>query len=150
MKIGIVNDSLLAVESIRRILNREPQHAVVWVAYNGIDAVQLCARHTPDLVLMDLKMPKMDGIDATRAIMKSTPCAILVVTASVSSNAAQVFEAMGAGALDAVATPVIVKDKGRKEEIVLLEKIGKTLCKNDQWAHDVPRELVEKVIEKMY
>jgi len=125
MKIGIVNDSLLAVESIRRILNSDPQHTVIWVAYNGIEAVQLCARHTPDLVLMDLKMPKMDGVDATRAIMKSTPCAILVVTASVTSNAAQVFEAMGAGALDAVATPVIVKDKGPREESVLLEKIDR-------------------------
>ena len=123
MKIGIVNDSLLAVESIRRMLNSAPQHSVVWEAYNGIEAVQLCARHTPDLVLMDLKMPKMDGVDATRAIMKSTPCAILVVTASVTSNAAKVFEAMGAGALDAVATPVIVKDKGPEGESVLLEKI---------------------------
>jgi two-component system chemotaxis family response regulator WspR len=126
MKIGIVNDSLLAVESIRRILNSAaPHHTVVWVAYNGIEAVQLCARQTPDLVLMDLKMPKMDGVEATRAIMKSTPCAILVVTASVTSNAAKVFEAMGAGALDAVATPVIVKDMVPKGENALLEKIDR-------------------------
>jgi two-component system chemotaxis family response regulator WspR len=126
MKIGIVNDSLLAVESIRRILNSvAPQHTVVWVAYNGSEAVQLCARHTPDLVLMDIKMPQMDGVDATRAIMESSPCAILIVTASVTSNAAKVFEAMGAGALDAVATPVIAKDKGLEGKNVLLESIDR-------------------------
>jgi chemotaxis response regulator CheB len=56
---------------------------------------------------MDLIMPGMDGVEATRRIMANTPCAILVVTASVGANAGRVFEAMGHGALDAVDTPVL-------------------------------------------
>jgi two-component system response regulator WspF len=72
---------------------------------------------------MDLVMPVMNGIEATRQIMLRTPCPILVVTATVSGNSAKVFEAMSAGALDAVATPVIdsMGEAPRGEE--LLKKI---------------------------
>ena len=52
-------------------------------------------------------MPRMDGVEATRRIMARTPCAIVVVTANVSDHSSKVFEAMGAGALDAVNTPVL-------------------------------------------
>ncbi|MDF6879037.1 hypothetical protein NLQ90_23350, partial [Escherichia coli] len=56
----------------------------------------------------DLIMPRFDGVEATRRIMASrNPCAILVVTSSVGANAWRVYEAMGAGALDAVDTPTL-------------------------------------------
>jgi len=125
VKIAIVNDSLMAVESIRRVLNKIPMHPIVWVAHNGVDAVRQCSRQTPDLILMDLEMPNMDGVEATRAIMQSTPCAILVVTASVTENAAKVFDAMGAGALDVVATPVLAPNQGAAKDHTLLEKIDR-------------------------
>jgi two-component system, chemotaxis family, response regulator WspF len=80
---------------------------LAWVALDGEDAVARCAADTPDLILMDLIMPKMDGVEATRRIMASTPCAIVIVTANVDDNCSKVFEAMGAGALDAVNTPVL-------------------------------------------
>jgi two-component system response regulator WspF len=78
---------------------------VAWLAFNGEDAVVKCTNDRPDVVLMDLIMPVMDGAEATRHIMKECPCAVLVVTASIESNASKVFEAMGAGALDVVTTP---------------------------------------------
>ncbi len=107
MRIAIVNDVALAVEAMRRALLRAPQHSVAWTAHDGAEAVRLCAGDRPDLILMDLIMPVMDGVEATRQIMRATPCPILVVTATVSGNAGRVFEALGAGALDAVNTPVL-------------------------------------------
>jgi two-component system, chemotaxis family, response regulator WspF len=105
VRIGIVNDLPLAVEALRRALAVAPQHRVAWVARDGAEAVALCKQDTPDLVLMDLLMPGMGGVEATRRIMAATPCAILVVTVNVGTNAALVFEAMGYGALDAIDTP---------------------------------------------
>jgi chemotaxis response regulator CheB len=119
MKIGIVNDMPMAAEALRRALASTPKHQVAWLARNGREAVDLCTRHPPDLVLMDLIMPEMDGVEATRRIMAECPCPILVVTASVGANTFRVYEAMGYGALDAVDTPVL----GTAENKALLAKI---------------------------
>src|ERR1044071_557462 len=107
MRIAIVNDVIMALEAVRRVVVGTGGHQLAWVALNGEDAVARCASDTPDLILMDLVMPKIDGVEATRRIMASSPCAIVVVTASVNDNSSKVFEAMGAGALDAVNTPVL-------------------------------------------
>jgi len=107
MRIAIVNDLPMATEVLRRAVLLHEQYEIAWAAADGAEAVEMCARDTPDLVLMDLIMPKMNGVQATREIMKQCPCAILVVTSSVNENAAMVFEAMGVGALDAVDTPAL-------------------------------------------
>lgn len=124
MRIGIVNDLPLAVESLRRALALEPAHRIIWVAQDGARAVELCARETPDLVLMDLLMPVMDGVEATRRIMASTPCPILIVTFDVGVNAWQVFEAMGHGALDAIDTPALGTGDPQTRAAPLLRKIN--------------------------
>ncbi|MDE2288803.1 MAG: chemotaxis response regulator protein-glutamate methylesterase [Burkholderiales bacterium] len=123
MKIGIVNDLPLAVEAMRRVLALRPEHRVLWVATGGAQAVELCVTQPPDLVLMDLVMPHFDGVEATRRIMARAPCAILVVTSSVGANAWRVFEAMGAGALDAVDTPTLVDGGPERTAQPLLTKI---------------------------
>lgn len=105
MRIAIANDMPLAVESLRRALAAEPQYELIWVASNGEEAVRRCREDHPDLLLMDMLMPGMNGVEATRRIMHDTPCAILIVTADVERNMTQVFDAMGAGALDVVAVP---------------------------------------------
>ncbi|AOI59735.1 chemotaxis response regulator protein-glutamate methylesterase [Burkholderia diffusa] len=124
MNIGIVNDLPLAVEAMRRALAHRPEHRVLWVATDGAQAVELCAAQPPDVVLMDLIMPKFDGIEATRRIMRSgRPCAILIVTSCIGANAWRVFEAMGAGALDAVDTPRLGDGAGGDTARLLLAKI---------------------------
>jgi two-component system, chemotaxis family, response regulator WspF len=105
VRIGIVNDQPLAVQALRRALEARPQHQIAWVAEEGARAIALCARDLPDLVLMDLLMPGIDGVQATKVIMERTPCPILIVTSSVDERTAAVFDAMGFGAIDAVDTP---------------------------------------------
>lgn len=121
MRIGIVNDMPLAIEAMRRALAQEPAHRIVWVAGNGAEGVACCQADLPDLVLMDLMMPVMDGVEATRRIMAQTPCAVLIVSVDIEQYVNRVFEAMGHGALDAVNTPSLGGQSG--ESAVLLRKI---------------------------
>jgi two-component system response regulator WspF len=123
MRIAIVNDVVMALEAVRRVVVGASGHQLAWVAFNGEEAVRRCADDTPDLILMDLIMPKLDGVEATRRIMEESPCAIVVVTASVEDNSSRVFEAMGAGALDAVNTPVLEQPGAPDGANALLSKI---------------------------
>jgi two-component system response regulator WspF len=107
MRVAIVNDLALAREVLRRVIASAPGHTVAWTAADGAEAVARAAQDRPDVILMDLVMPVMDGVEATRRIMAESPCPILLVTSSVTENYTRVFEAMGHGGLDAVNTPVL-------------------------------------------
>ncbi len=99
MRIGIVNDMAIAREALRRVVAADASHRVAWLAADGAEAVAAARRDPVDLVLMDLIMPRVDGVEATRRIMAESPCPILVVTATVSGTIGKVYEAMGLGAL---------------------------------------------------
>jgi two-component system, chemotaxis family, response regulator WspF len=105
MRIAIVNDLALAQAVLRRLVESVPGYAVAWTAADGAEAVRKAAADRPDAILMDLVMPVLDGAEATRRIMAASPCPILIVTASVGANIGKVYEALGAGGLDAVKTP---------------------------------------------
>lgn len=136
MRIAIVNDMKMAIEALRRTLVSSPGYEIAWVAENGAEAVKRCAEDVPDLILMDLIMPEMDGVEATRQIMAKSPCAILIVTASVTQNVSLVFQAMGAGALDAVSTPTLAGDeKGHEEFLQKIRTIGRLLDANYRSSH---------------
>ncbi|RFB73659.1 MULTISPECIES: chemotaxis response regulator protein-glutamate methylesterase [unclassified Herbaspirillum] len=125
MKIAIVNDVSMVVEILRRVLAEWPEHQLLWVAQDGAQAVELCAWQLPDLILMDIVMPGMDGVEATRRIMQQTPCPILIVTADIGACADKVYQALGHGALDAVDTPALSGSDWRQGSAVLMEKIDR-------------------------
>ena len=107
MRIAIVNDMALAEQALKRLLLSVPGHQIAWTARDGEGALRRCATDRPDLILMDLFMPGMSGVECTRRIMASSPCPILIVTSTVEGSYQQVYDAMGHGALDAVDTPVL-------------------------------------------
>lgn len=127
MRVAIVNDLLMAVEALRRAVMSCPEHTIAWIARDGEEAVRKCEADRPDIILMDLIMPIMNGVEATRRIMRNSPCAILVVTATVEGNVSLVFDAMGHGALDAVNTPILGTGgsvQGGQELLAKIESIG--------------------------
>ncbi len=107
MRIALVNDLVIALAGLRQVVQSIDGATVAWTAKDGAEALQRCHADRPDLILMDMIMPVMDGVESTRRIMQECPCAIVVVTATVEGNAGRVFEALGHGALDAVNTPVL-------------------------------------------
>jgi two-component system response regulator WspF len=123
MKVAIVNDSRMAAEILRRILSDLPDFTLLWTAYSGEEAIKLAEAARPDILLMDLVMPGIDGAETTRRIMQSTPCVVLVVTATTVGNRDKVFEAMGYGALDAVNTPVLGPGEDMRGAEPLIQKL---------------------------
>lgn len=142
MRIGIVNDLNLALEILSRAVSGGG-HEVAWTARDGAEAVDKCAEDKPDLVLMDLIMPVMDGAEATKRIMEKAPCPILVVTASVGKNSEKTFEAMGYGALDAVKTPSFGEGAKIEGGAELLAKID-TIANIVSYAENYHRQKAEK------
>lgn len=96
-RVLIADDLETVRKGLGMVLSREPDLEVVGEAANGREAVELCRRAGPDLVVMDVQMPEMDGLAATREIKAELPAvAVLVLTAY--DDPDYMFEAVRAGA----------------------------------------------------
>lgn len=138
MRVAIVNDLRTAVEALRRVVTSDPRHEIAWIALDGNEAIKLCSKDRPDMILMDLIMPGLDGAQTTKQIMSSTPCPILVVTATVSGNYSLVYDALGFGAVDAVNTPSLSPNGKLQGATELLEKIERIAKSRDQLKFRAP------------
>lgn len=106
IRVLVVDDSVTMREYLRVLIGREADMTVQGVACNGREAVDRVLAERPDVVTMDIMMPVLDGVEATREIMAKAPVPIVVVSAQ--SDPAQVrraFEAMDEGALAVVQKP---------------------------------------------
>lgn len=145
IRIGVVNDSKLAVESMTRTLETAgDKYTVIWTAYDGVEALGKCMKNKPDLVLMDLVMPGIDGAETTAEIMQNCATAILVVTASVEGNSTLAFRAMGEGALDVIATPSLGNSAGQEAFLKKIRQIGILIQKPEYH----PRQLLSDTESK--
>ncbi|WP_255603604.1 response regulator transcription factor [Oscillochloris sp. ZM17-4] len=111
MKVLICDDQALIRDSLEMLLRLERDIEVVGLAQDGADAIEQAARHQPDLVLMDLKMPGMNGIEATRQIRARWP-QIRVLVLTTYDDDAWLFDAIRAGAAG-----YLLKDTPRAEVI---------------------------------
>ena len=107
IRVLIVEDSPVVSQMLSYILSSDPDIKVVGIATNGEEAIRMTVRLKPDVVTMDIVMPGMDGYEATRKIMETTPVPIVIVSSSYNyTEVAKSFKALEAGALAMIAKPV--------------------------------------------
>ena len=119
MKIFIVDDHPLFIAGIRTLLNDEADFSIVGEAQSGEEAIEKIRQEIPDIVIMDISMPQMDGIEATRHIL-SEHKNINIIALSIHSGKRYVKEMLDAGAMG-----YLVKDSAPEELVLALKKVAK-------------------------
>lgn len=135
-RLVLADDHDLVREGLHLVLDREPDLEVIGEASNGREAVEVCLRLEPDLILMDVRMPDMDGLEATRTIKAEQPSvSVLVVTTY--ENPDYLFEAMKAGAAG-----YVLKDASKEE---LVGAVRKVLDGESPLAQDLAVRLLQRL-----
>jgi two-component system chemotaxis response regulator CheB len=102
IRVLIVDDSAFMRNALTKMLSSDPGIAVVGTAWNGLDAIEKVAELKPDLVTMDVEMPRMDGIEALRRIMATNPLPVIMVSSLTTEGARSTLDALDIGAVDFV------------------------------------------------
>jgi two-component system, chemotaxis family, protein-glutamate methylesterase/glutaminase len=105
VRVLVVDDSALMRKLIPLILERDPDIEVVGTAMDGAFALRKIAELHPDVVTLDLEMPRMDGIETLRMIMRNAPLPVIVFSTHSKEGAYSTFKALALGAIDFVAKP---------------------------------------------
>jgi len=131
VKVVVADDQTAVREGLVTILGLLPGVEVVAAAGDGAEAIELVARHAPDVVLMDLTMPRVDGIAATREIRTRHPATQVVVLTTYADDRS-ILDALGAGAIG-----FLTKDASRDEIRLALEAAAAGHAHLDPAAHAV-------------
>ncbi len=106
IRVLVADDSATVREHLAYLLGEDPVIEVIGVARDGLEAVEQAQRLRPDVVVMDVHMPRMSGYEATRQIMECVPTPIVMVSASaIGDEATAAFEALKAGAVTVIDKP---------------------------------------------
>ncbi len=158
IKVLIAEDSIFIQKILVKIIESDPSLQVVGVAKNGEMAVDMVRNLRPDIITMDIRMPVMDGFQATRIIMAENPTPILVVSSSVKDEDLKIsFNAIQAGALDIMEKPrghlsgdylELGQEIIRRIKLISEIKVFRHISPRHQADLDLPGKLMEKTRAK--
>ena len=135
----IVEDSPVVQEFLLHIFGSDPQIHVIGIANNGEEAVVAVAQKKPDVITMDINMPRMDGLDATRRIMETNPVPIVIVSGNWNPREVETtFRAMEAGAVAIVQRPAGVghpEHQRTADELLRTVKLMSEVKVVRRWVH---------------
>lgn len=137
IRVLLVDDQPLIRAGLRMLCDAEPDLTVVGEADNGRDAVALAARVTPDVIVMDLRMPGVDGITATRRILAERPASRILVLTTFGDDD-HLYPALTAGACG-----FLLKDAPPTE---LLDGIRRAAAGDSPFSQEVLQRLVERAV----
>ena len=121
IKVLIVDDSELVRSILSKIFSSDPEFEVVGVAVDPYDAREKIKQLSPDVITLDVEMPRMDGITFLKNIMRLRPLPVVMISTLTEKGADTTLEALEIGAVDFVAKPKLNADKGladQAEEII--------------------------------
>jgi two-component system chemotaxis response regulator CheB len=107
IRVLIIDDSLLIRRVLTEILNSSPDIEVVGTAEDPLIAREMIKRLNPDVLTLDIEMPRMDGITFLRNLMRLRPMPVVMISALTESNAEVTLTALELGAVDFIAKPTM-------------------------------------------
>jgi two-component system, chemotaxis family, protein-glutamate methylesterase/glutaminase len=125
----IVDDSHLMCKALQEIFSKDLRFEMVGVAHDGLEALDLVEQHQPDVVTLDMQMPRMDGLTTLKHIMIRNPRPVVIVSAFTQETSQLTYESFKYGAVDVVTKPA--KGKARQmemEEQGLRERVADASC----------------------
>lgn len=128
IRLLIVDDSATYCEILKSIFSADPEITIVGIAHNGRSAIKMASDLRPDVITMDVKMPDMDGYDATDAILQIFPVPIVMVSA-IGKNNEDDFKAMQAGAVAMIEKPGMITDNNYSQKVKNLLHLVKNMAK---------------------
>ncbi|NLW48976.1 MAG: chemotaxis response regulator protein-glutamate methylesterase [Firmicutes bacterium] len=138
VRVLVVDDSTFAQQILTGLLSKDPELEIIGVAVDGEDALRQIAQFHPDVVTLDIEMPKMNGLDCLAKIMEKSPTPVIMVSYLTVNGAEHTIKALELGAVDFVTKP--------SKDDADLEKVAKEIIQKVKLAASIKVDKLQKVI----
>ncbi len=120
IKVLVIDDSALARQTLSKILNSDPEIEVIDTAADPIFAVQKIAKEKPDVITLDIEMPRMDGLTFLRKLMAQSPIPVVIISSLTQKGAETAIQAIEYGAVEVITKPKLATKEFYEESSILI------------------------------